>query len=39
MGRNLVICCDGTNNEFGGDKTNVARLRKVVVYNSDELVY
>ena len=39
MGRNLVICCDGTNNEFGGDKTNVARLRKVVLYNSDQLVY
>ncbi len=26
MGRNLVICCDGTDNEFGGDNTNVVRL-------------
>jgi uncharacterized protein (DUF2235 family) len=26
MGRNLVICCDGTNNEFGHENTNVVRL-------------
>src|SRR5260221_10002159 len=25
-GRNLVICCDGTSNEFGRKKTNVVRL-------------
>jgi uncharacterized protein (DUF2235 family) len=24
--KNLVICCDGTDNEFGGDNTNVVRL-------------
>jgi len=26
MGRNVVICCDGTNNEFGPGNTNVVRL-------------
>ena len=26
MSRNLVICCDGTNNEFGVNNTNVVRL-------------
>jgi uncharacterized protein (DUF2235 family) len=26
MPRNLVICCDGTNNEFGSQNTNVVRL-------------
>ena len=26
MPRNLVICCDGTNNEFGVNNTNVVRL-------------
>jgi uncharacterized protein (DUF2235 family) len=26
MGKNLVICCDGTNNEFGPNNTNIVRL-------------
>lgn len=26
MARNIVICCDGTNNEFGEENTNVVRL-------------
>src|SRR5262245_11906275 len=26
MARNLVICCDGTNNQFGTNNTNVVRL-------------
>jgi uncharacterized protein (DUF2235 family) len=26
MARNLVICCDGTNNQFGSQNTNVVRL-------------
>ena len=26
IGRNLVICCDGTNNQFGPENTNVVRL-------------
>ncbi len=26
MGRNIVICCDGTNNQFGDENTNVVRL-------------
>jgi uncharacterized protein (DUF2235 family) len=26
MARNLVLCCDGTNNEFGPRNTNVVRL-------------
>jgi uncharacterized protein (DUF2235 family) len=25
-GRNLVVCCDGTNNQFGRENTNVVRL-------------
>ncbi len=27
--KNIVICCDGTNNQFSGDHTNVIRLYKV----------
>src|SRR5438270_6716114 len=30
MGKNIVICCDGTNNEFGSNNTNVVRLVQVL---------
>src|SRR5262245_36207664 len=30
VGRNLVICCDGTNNKFGSENTNVVRLVQVL---------
>jgi uncharacterized protein (DUF2235 family) len=30
MSRNLVICCDGTNNQFGPENTNVVRLVQVL---------
>ena len=26
MGKNIVLCCDGTSNQFAGDQTNVVRL-------------
>ena len=26
VGRNIVLCCDGTNNQFGKENTNVIRL-------------
>src|SRR2546423_11203252 len=29
-GRNLIICCDGTNNQFGSNNTNVVRLIQVL---------
>src|ERR1043165_18221 len=29
MSKNIVICCDGTNNQFDGDHTNVIRTYKV----------
>jgi uncharacterized protein (DUF2235 family) len=30
MPKNLVVCCDGTNNEFGPENTNVVRLIQVL---------
>jgi uncharacterized protein (DUF2235 family) len=30
VSRNLVLCCDGTNNEFGPENTNVVRLVQVL---------
>lgn len=26
MARNLILCCDGTNKQFGPENTNVVRL-------------
>jgi len=33
VGRNLIICCDGTHNEFGSNKTNVVRLIQILDRN------
>ena len=30
MPKNIVICFDGTNNEFGANNTNVVRLVQVL---------
>jgi len=38
--RNLIICCDGTNNEFGTENTNVVRLAQVLERDSGtQLLY
>lgn len=40
MARNLVICCDGTANEFKKDRTNVLKLAFAAVKDrEDQLVY
>src|SRR6266404_4157665 len=36
MSKNLVLCCDGTNNQFAGDHTNVIRTYKVARRNQGE---
>ena len=38
MGKNVVVCCDGTANEFARDKTNVLKLFYVLVHGSAEQV-
>ncbi|MGR9249471.1 T6SS phospholipase effector Tle1-like catalytic domain-containing protein [Rhizobium leguminosarum] len=39
-GRNLVVCCDGTSNQFSEDRTNVAKLCRVLRKDRDrQLVY
>lgn len=35
-GRNLVVCCDGTNNQFGAENTNVVKLFAAAVKRADE---
>jgi uncharacterized protein (DUF2235 family) len=35
MARNLILCCDGTSNQFGRENTNVVRLVQVLDRNPD----
>jgi len=39
MGKNIVICCDGTNNQFSGDHTNVIRTHRVSLRNAGQITY
>ena len=36
MPRNLILCCDGTNNKFGPENTNVVRLVQVLERDPDK---
>lgn len=33
MPKNIVVCCDGTSNEFDGDRTNVVKLYQMLVHD------
>ena len=37
--KNIVICCDGTNNKLAGDLTNVARLSQMVVNDARQTMF
>ena len=39
MPKNLVICCDGTGNEFGQRKSNVIKLYKTLVCDASQIAY
>jgi len=40
MPRNIVICCDGTNNQFGTNNTNIVRVVQVMEHDSEsQLIY
>ncbi|MDA0588052.1 MAG: DUF2235 domain-containing protein [Planctomycetota bacterium] len=39
MGRNIVICCDGTGNQFGRHNTNVVNTYKELVRNDSQHTY
>ena len=39
MPKNIVICCDGTGNEFGRQNSNVVKLYKAVVCDADQIAY
>ncbi len=35
MSRNIVVCCDGTGNEYGSNNTNVVKLYEAIVRDAD----
>src|SRR5262245_43856105 len=39
MPRNIVICCDGTNNAVAGNQTNVLRLFRTLVDDDQQLIF
>ena len=38
MAKNIVICCDGTGNEYGGSVTNVLKLFSILPGNSSQQI-
>jgi uncharacterized protein (DUF2235 family) len=39
MAKNIVICCDGTGNEFGKSNSNVIKLYKTLACGPDQIAY
>ncbi|MDL2403112.1 DUF2235 domain-containing protein [Rhizobium mayense] len=39
MSKNIVVCCDGTNNQLNGDLTNVVRMFEVVVKDDRQTAF
>ncbi len=39
MPKNIVICCDGTGNEFGTQNSNVVKLYKTLVCDAAQIAY
>lgn len=39
MAKNIVLCCDGTGNEFGERNSNVVKLYETLVCNAAQIAY
>lgn len=39
MSKNIVICCDGTGNEFGRQNSNVVKLYEMLVRDETQMTY
>lgn len=39
MPKNIVVCCDGTGNEFGEENSNVVKLYSTLAINAEQLGY
>ncbi len=39
MSKNIIICCDGTGNEFGSNNTNVVKLYQMATKENGQIAY
>ena len=39
MAKNIVVCCDGTGNEYGANNTNVVKLYEAIVRDRDQAAF
>jgi len=39
LSKNIVLCCDGTSNQFSKDRTNVIKLYSVLQQNESQVTY
>ncbi|HEY6249541.1 MAG TPA: DUF2235 domain-containing protein [Candidatus Angelobacter sp.] len=39
MSKNIIVCCDGTGNEFGDRNSNVVKLYKTLVRDAAQIAY
>ena len=39
MAKNIIICCDGTGNEFGKNNTNVVKLYQLAEKSIKQIAY
>lgn len=39
MAKNIVLCCDGTGNEFGDQNSNVVKLYSTLLLNHEQAAY
>lgn len=39
MGKNIVVCCDGTGNEYGENNTNVVDMYAHIIRDADQTAY
>ena len=37
--KNIVICCDGTGNEYGPENTNVVKLYQSVIRGTEQIAF
>ena len=37
--KNIVICCDGTGNEYGPNNTNVVKLYQSVIRDTEQIAF
>lgn len=39
MPKNIVVCCDGTGNEYGRNNTNVVKLYEAIAHNANQIAF